>query len=243
MYPSLSEIRRLERDTLRRIAEIGEFGRFGQLQAAASAAAQSINEQRGPVDVHLGFNLDIRLRGDRKSQPFPRRVDIGALVEATPDNKSVGRATYSLLICRYSNPSNSPIVRKVHFDYEPGEFRNPTEPKPSIHLQICGKFSRHHLTAGYQEVRLGGLYPRWEKPRIPLPPTSVALLLNWLLLEFQGDPAAQAVLRSPGWRTWVARAERIVLTPYYRGATRFLESTANGGRRFLQTHLYAMQGD
>lgn len=240
IYPDFAVFRKLEKDTLRRVTEISEFGRLGELQAAASAAEASINEFKGPVDVNLGFTLDIRLRGDRKGKPVSRRLDIGALVEPTLDNKSVRNASYSLLICRYAAAQTSPIVRKVHFDYEPVEFRNPAEPKPSVHMQMCGKFSRHHLSVGYAEARLLGMYPAWEKPRIPLPPTSLALILNWLLLEFQSDPASQSILNSPTWRNWVAAAERKVLLPYFKAATSFLTSTADSKKRFLQTHLYSM---
>jgi hypothetical protein len=110
-------------------------------------------------------------------------------------------------------------------------------------MQVCGKFSQHHLDAGYTEQRLKALYPRWEKPRVPVPPTSLALMLNWLLLEFQSDPASQAVLRSPAWRACVSRAERTVLGPYFAGAHQFLTSTANRNRRFLQAHLYGIESE
>jgi len=213
------------------------------LCAAASAAQASINELKGEVNVHLGFTLDIRLRGDRGSKPVSRRIDVGALVQAAPDNKTVRNASYSLLICRYAEPATSPIVRKMHFDYEPAAYRNVAEPKPSVHMQVCGKFSSDHLKAGYVQRRLAGLYPAWEKPRIPLPPTSLALMLNWLLLEFQNDPASQGILNSPEWRKWVAHAERTMLAPYFRAATNFLEGTADRRKRFLQTHLYGMAVD
>ena len=201
MYPTASELRRLERETLRRVTEIGEFGKLGDLQWAANRAMSSINELTGTVDVNLGFILDIRLRGDRKGKPVPRRIDLGALVVATADNKYVRNASYSLLICRNSQPKSSPVVRKIHFDYEPEAFRNGAEPKPSFHMQI------------------------------------------WLLLEFQADPASQAILRSPSWRKWVAHAERTILLPYFAAAKKFLDSTAHKDRRFLQAHLYGMESE
>jgi hypothetical protein len=243
VFPHFSELRDLERQTLTVIDQMGEFGRIGPLQTAARRASSDFNHIRGPVNFHLGFTLDIRLRGDRGAKPFPRRIDIGVLVQSASDKVHVGNASYSLLICRKADPTTSPIVRKVHFDYESEELRNQGEPKPSVHLQMCGKFSAHHVAAGYSESRLAGMYPSWEKPRIPVPPTSLALLLNWLLLEFQSDAAAQAILRNPTWRNLVAKAERVVLVPYFKGASNFLESTADKGKRFLQTHLYEMQVD
>jgi len=239
----MATIRTLERDTLRQITQISEFGRLGELQAAASAGLAWINDQRGGVDVHLGFSLDIRLRGDRQGKAVARRIDLGALVEVSSDKKTVSNASYSLLICRYADPVSSPIVRKVHFDYESLAVRNHSEPKPMAHLQICGKLSPHHLKAGYSSNRINGLYPAWEKPRFPLPPTSIALLLNWLLLEFQTDPASQGILNSPTWRNLVARAERAMLTKYFSEATRFLTSAGDMQKRFLQTFLYNMSVD
>ncbi len=236
----MDALRELERDTLRRVVEIGEFGRLGQLRSAAHAAYGAFNDHKGPIDVHLGFTLDIRLRGDKRRRVHERRVDVGALVEPTSDNKRVKNASYSLMICRYADPATSPVVRKVHFDFEPEDFRNPAEPKPSSHLQICGKLSPHHMKAGYTDMRIRSHYPSWEKPRIPMAPTSLALLLNWLMLEFQADPTLQAVLRSPAWRSWVAHAERVVLLPYFENATTFLRSAAQRSRRFFQAHLYGI---
>lgn len=243
MYPDLKTIRTLEIDTLRKIMQIGSFSRLGQIQTSAAGAQSAINEFRGGVNVHLGFTLEIRLRGDRRGKPVPRRIDLGALVEAASDNVSVNNASYSLLIARYANPATSPIVRKVHFDYEPIERRNAQEPKPSAHMQLCGKFSPHHLAAGYTEVRLRSLYPAWEKPRIPLPPTSIALMLNWLLLEFQTDPASQAILSDPTWRNCVIRAEQAILKPYFVAGARFLANASSAKQRFLQSHLYELGVD
>lgn len=243
MYPTLADLRSLEKTTLKMFCEIGEFARLGGLQADANAAAAAVNEYKGPINVHLAFTLDIRLRADRKKTQVRRRVDVGALVQPTPDNKSIQNATYSLLICRNAEPTASPIVRKFHIDYEPAKFRNLAEPKPSVHMQFCGNLSPQHLAAGYTELRLQPLYPHFEKPRLPLPPTSLALMVNWLLLEFQSDPASQAVLRNPSWRAHVAKAERTVLAPYYTAATQFLTGAGSAHKGFFQAHLYEMASD
>ena len=238
MYPKLSEIRNLERDTLKAIIEIGAFAKLGEMQNAASAAYKRYNSYNGPIDVHLGFSLDIRLRGDRASKLIPRRVDVGALVLADASNKLVANASYSLVICKEVDPATSAVVRKLHFDYEPISNRNASEPKPSVHMQVCGKLSPHHIAVGYLEHRLSALYPKFEKPRIPLPPTSIALIINWLLLEFQSGSAAQPILKDDRWRKLVSGAERIVLTPYFRDGSDYLSAAKNVGKRFLQSYLY-----
>jgi len=107
-----------------------------------------------------------------------------------------------------------------------------------VHFQVCGELSRHHINAGYNEIRLKALYPHFEKPRIPCQPTSIAILLNWLLLEFQSDATSQAVLKAPRWRKLVAEAERTVLAPYFEKAAAFLRSSGHREQPFLQTHLY-----
>lgn len=243
MYPNARDLRRLEKHTLRCISEIGEFGRIGNLQVLAREAAARIDEDRGTVDVHLGFPLDIRLRSDRHSKPIPRRVDLGALVAVAQDHNSVTNASYSLVICKTADPRRGPILRKLHFDYEPIGGRNPFEPKPTVHMQVCGRLSQHHMTAGYSEVRLQSLYPRFEKPRIPVAPTSIALMLNWLLLEFQSDVGAQAILRAPRWRRLVAEVERQLLSQYYDEAASFLRRTSERRKRFLQSFVYEMTVD
>ncbi len=242
MLPMPRELRKLELETLKAVTEIGGFGRLGELQAAALAAKSRINEYKGPIDVHLGFVLDIRLRADRRRDLVPRRVDIGALVQVDADD-TITNASYGMTICRDRDPARSAVVRKVHFDYQPAAARNESEPKPTVHMQLCGKLSPYHRRAGYVEARLKALYPDFEKPRIPIAPTSIGLMLNWLLLEFQTDTAAEPILRDPRWRAHVAQAERLVLIPYYESATKFLKSTADQNRRFLQTHLYELVGD
>jgi hypothetical protein len=243
MFPKLSALRELECITLRRMCEIPELAKLGELRAAARDASATINPYRGPVNIHLGFRLDIRLRARRKKSEFRRWVGIGAVVEPDEAGDCVRNASYSLIICRNKDPVNSPIVRKFHIDYEPIELRNHADPKPSVHMQWCGTLSTQQIQAGYSPSKLQALYPDFEKPRIPTAPTSVALMLNWLLLEFQDDPASQPVLRSTKWRALVAEAERTVLVPYYHGAAKFFDATGNLGKRFLQTYQYQLTVD
>lgn len=240
MFAKLSDIRDLEHRTLKAITEIPPFAKLNDLVDQAAAALGRFSP-KGAIDFDLGFLLDIRLRGDRHAKLVERRVDLGVLVQPNSTNKDeIGNVSYSLLICKTKEPKTSPILRKAHFDYEPVSNRNHSEPKPSVHMQICGKYSRHHAAAGYEPQRLSALYPEFEKPRIPLPPTSLALLLNWLLLEFQNGSAAQPILKDERWRKLVCDAERTVLIPYFKGGAEYLTSAKNVGRRFLQSFVYEM---
>jgi hypothetical protein len=234
MYPTLPELRALEKDTLQCLSEMGEFARLGQVQQTAKEATQKLRAvDRGAIDVHFNFTLDIRIKGI----PAARRIDLGALVRADTDQKSLTGTTYSVIICTRSTPGG-PILRKFHFDYEPIERRNAAEPKPSVHFQVCGKLSAKHIAEGYKESRIEHLYPHFEKPRVPCQPTSIALLLNWLLLEFQNDSVSQSILKNPRWRKLVANAERTVVKPYFDAGLNFLQSAGNSGKPFLQAFLY-----
>jgi len=87
-----------------------------------------IHEERSGVDVNLGFTLDIRLRGDRKGKPIPRRIDFGALVQPGADKKFVRNASNSLIICRTADPATSPLVRirvRLHHASTLGEIFRP----------------------------------------------------------------------------------------------------------------------
>lgn len=243
MYPTPQQMRALEEAALKRIIHVSGFARISGLQAAASAALTALSNCRIGVDIHLGFTMELRLQDGPKNVPSERRLDIGVLVVASPDGKLVRSASYSLIICKFANCASTPIVRKLHFDFEPIGFRGGADPKPSSHMQLCGTFSAAHLAAGYQESRLHALYPRVEKPRVPTMPTSLALMLNWLLLEFQSTTAAQAILNDPAWRTAVVEAERLVLVPYFESAATFLKQAKHMNDRFLQRCLYQMSHD
>ena len=236
MYPDLPDLRRLERKTLKVLVETSEFGLFKEMQDEARRAR--VDSDYGGVDVHLHFVADVRMRSDAAKTSMMRRIDIGALIESGAPKCGFSRASYSLLIAKGEQPAKSPVLRKVHFDVEPQECRNTGEPKPTVHMQVCGKLSRAHVTAGYTSQRLAGLYPHFEKPRIPCSPTSLALLIDWVMLEFQSDTRLLRASRSARWRALVSEAEQIVLKPYFTHCLQKLsvaaqQSSTSFSRRYL----------
>ena len=238
MYPTPKALRGLEWRTLKTISEMSEFGGFFDLYNTARSYRTLFQEDRGNIDIHVNLLLEIRLRADKKKTLKKRRVDIGALVIASGDDRQIERASYSLTICAKDDPKTSSIVRKIHFDFESVDSRNAIEAKPSVHMQVCGQYSPHHIRAGYRQSVLKQWFPNFEKPRIPSMPMSLAVLLNWLMLEFQTDRTAGAILKHPRWRALVAEAERTTLLPYYEAATKFLTSVGNKGVPFTEHHLY-----
>jgi hypothetical protein len=244
MQPESRALAQLEKDTLKTISEIGKFSDLGPIYDDAKKYYNKIWVENGSVEVHLGLDIKGGLRADKKHVDKSRRLDVSAIVKSVKQGSEFAttHASYSVMLCDGPDPKTSSVLRKFHFDYEAAHTRNNDEPKPTTHLQICGKLSGYHLsTLGYQAEQIEAWHPQFEKPRIPIQPTCIALLLNWIFLEFHTDVAIAAILRNQQWLKLVRKAERQVLLPYFREASCFLEGNANVDRSFLQSHQYEMK--
>ena len=133
-----------------------------------------------------------------------------------------------------------PVLRKIHFDFEPKFLRSNLEPKPSVHVQFGGELLPHWANGnGYCIDQLQALSPWFEKPRIPCLPVCLALLLDWTFLEFSSyDRHAKAVIDHPTWNAHVRDAERLVLALFIDDCQTFLRSPAHQKHRLLHHHLY-----
>lgn len=243
MHPDAKALSLLEKETLQAITHIGTFANLGSISTDASKYVNSgIWLQKGQVDVHLSFEVEAGLRADKGRPKIRRRFDVSALVTSNRANAPVTtNASYSIVLCDGVEPKTSRVLRKFHFDYEAIETRNESEPKPTTHMQICGDFSSYHLgTLGYQTQQISNWYPAFEKPRIPVQPTCLALLLNWIFLEFQSDPEINKILRDPTWKAMVIKAEAQVLLPYFKLANSFFEQEAKRITGFVKSHQYGL---
>lgn len=237
MHPSLRELLNLEQTTLQTIGNMGHFSEFQDIYVKAGRHRSIINANSSSLDFHTSFAMNIRLRADKRNSQANRSLAVGAFIEGDRVQDKILRTSYSFVLSRYDR-TDGPIIRKFHFDYEAAETRNVSEPKPSIHTQICGKLSGHQKALGYKEERLSGLYPGFEKPRLPSLPMSLALLLDWIFLEFQSDPNARKIHSDPTWKNLVSQAEHVVLKPYFLAGAEYFNSTANVGKPFIKSKLY-----
>lgn len=243
MHPDAKALSLLERETLQTITHIGTFAKLGSISSDATKYTNTgIWTQKGQVDAHLSFEVTGGLRSDKGQPARRRRFDISALVTSNKANAPVTtNASYSVVLCDGTDPQTSTVIRKFHFDYEAIETRHGSEPKPTTHMQICGEFSGHHInTLGYQANQIEGWHPAFEKPRIPVQPTSIALLLNWIFLEFQSDPDINAILKDPQWTAIVLKAETQILLPYFQKASEFLEAGLRRATGFTRSHQYGI---
>lgn len=245
MQPEAKALSLLEKETLQTIGQIGTFSKLGTIYSDANKYVHTgVWLEKGQVEAHLAFEIEGGMRSDKGKPKTRRRFDVSVLVRSDRSRELVTtNASYSVVLCDGVDPQNCQVLRKFHFDYESAATRHAGEPKPTTHLQICGDFSSHHLdNIGFQAEQIAAWYPAFEKPRFPVQPTCLALLLNWIFLEFHTDPAVNVILKNQQWSALVRRAEQQVLLPYFRQASRFLEGNANSQLSFVQTHQYQMQG-
>ncbi len=236
---TVRELKELELRTLNAISTQGEFGQLYQLLEAVKRAAGTLKTSRG-FDVSLSFTLPTRLREDSGTGAIERHFHIGGVVLSKGENTPITSLSYSVLIARGGDASSG-IARKFHFDVEAASARNQAEPKPTHHFQICGKLSQQHLQEGYTEEQLEPLLPAMSKPRVPVPPMSLALILNWLFLEFGSEHSVVQALRNTFWQSIVREAERKVLKPYFEEAAQFFRSATNDSKSFISNHLYEIR--
>lgn len=233
---TLSSLKKLDQRALRTIGTDGPFGRLNSLMGAASCA-HIAPKSKAPVDIHLSFTLPTRLREDPGKGVIERDFHVGCCAEAEGNGDTISKLSYSVLIGEEASPSKK-VARKFHFDYEPLLLRNPSEVKPTFHLQMCGELSPHHISNGYCNSDIEHLLPSWSQPRIPAQPMSLALIIDWLLIEFGKETSVQNARISPAWRSVVREAEREILTPYYKSCYEFLTSSASSEESFLTSQLY-----
>lgn len=233
---SFSQLKRLESQAIQAIRTEGPFGRLSSLSGAAKQA-QVIPASRAPINVHLSFTLPTRLREDAGRQAVERPFHVGCYAVPAQRGDEIAQLSYSVLIGQDASPSMS-VARKFHFDFEPVQFRNVSESKPTFHLQMCGELSEHHEMAGYTEEHISHLLPSWSQPRVPTQPMSLALVLNWLFIEFGAEVAVKDARLNPRWRSLVREAEREILKPYYQACFDFLSARANEDESFFARQIY-----
>lgn len=235
---TFSELKRLEGAAIQAICTEGPFGRLGSLTAtAARAHAQIAGPSKAPVNVHLSFTMPTRLREDKGREAVERDFHVGCFASAVEKSDDLAQLSYSVLIGQEAHPSRS-VARKFHFDFEPAALRNSAESKPTFHLQMCGELSSHHAEAGYTDDHISHMLPSWSQPRIPAQPMSLALVMNWLFIEFGREAAVKAARLNPRWCSLVREAERKVLKPYFEACSTFLSSNANDDFSFFSKKIY-----
>jgi len=233
---TFSQLKRLEMSVIDAINTLGEFGQLTSLRSAANQVKIDRHSMM-PIDVNLSFTLPTRIREVSRCEVIDRGFHVGCIAVPVKGKDEISHLSYSVLICQEPFPSTR-VARKFHFDFESVSLRNQSNPKPTYHLQLCGELSQDHERVGFKEEDIEHLIPSWSQPRVPSMPMSLVLVLNWLFIEFGGQPSVKAIRTNPRWRSLVREAERSILGPYFKECCSFLNSTAKNGQSFFGDHLY-----
>jgi len=230
----------LEKRTLTKIATLKPFEVFDNLRLEAQKCRHHLDPNRGCMDFHAILSLKVLEMKPNRKVEILRRFDVAGLIEVSSNRKEVIRSSYQLVIGR--GPTHlKPILRKVHFDFEPvADSRDrKDEPKPTVHMQIGGKLLPQWAEGkGYAANQYHHHYPWFEKPRIPCFPICLALLLDWVFMEFSDSQHVEAVLKDSEWNAHVREAESIVIAPFVGECHNFLNRRETKKLRLLRHHLY-----
>lgn len=206
-FPKVNELKSLELKTLQYLCDckaINEEGGFVNFLSAAkmcySALSARCNLRKSPIDFQSYFDLNIL----KKLQRF----HIGSLIQ-----NNYSQVTYYLAICDFDvNDKSCKILRKFHFDYDNGTVTS-KQSHPRYHFQYAGKKPSGMDDHGdlYETV----LYSPLSEPRFPYTPMSLALLLNYVFIEFKTE-ITNEISEDNKWRELVKTNEIKLLEPYYK---------------------------
>jgi hypothetical protein len=167
-----------------------------------------------------GFNfeshIDVNVAGKKKRVYFGVNVD-----------KATKMVSYDLAIFEL-NEENMICLRKFHFDYTPKDAKRRT-PHPVFHIQYGGKLSPYLCTKfGYNDSHIKHMNPKLSIPRIPHIPMTLALLLNFIFIEFQSEETAKIVGKSD-WQSFIKNNEKVFLYPYFEQCHRIINQPSYKG--------------
>lgn len=139
----------------------------------------------------------------------------------TQDGNCFKSVSYNLTIYE-NNETSSRVLRKFHFDYAPSRI-NYRHPHPVFHLHYGGRLSGELKNMNLVESHL---CQKFDSPRICYYPISLALLINFVLMEFPDEKNKKFLERSE-WRTLIRRNEKLILAPFFKKCHEFFNRKSN----------------
>lgn len=198
---------------------------FPELNAYAhqfySMYAKRLNN-KGNANLSIDFEAKFTLSIEGKN----RTVFIGANL-----GSNFSHVNYMLSFCESSDEENINLIRKFHFDYE---IKTGDTYKPVYHLQYGGKLSPLMLTFKAKEDHI---FSWLSVPRINFVPVNLALLLDFIFVEFKNDVTDQIIERSE-WRDFIKMNEDFLLKDYYRTINRFFVSKEHSSKNLFRDFSY-----
>lgn len=202
-----------EYSTLKFIGEQSDIYEFHQNLCSKSYEVHNqylgLAKKKPNID-RFSFECDFSLIVEGK----PRLVCLESII-----TKDFDEASYCIYI-HESEDLKSSILRKFHFDYAPNETKGD---KPIYHLQYGGKATP---VLQNKEIDCENLKPWLSVPRLNIIPTNIALMIDFILNEFDYSNSYSFLDKSE-WRNLVKTNEDLVLKTYFQNITSFFNSTHN----------------
>lgn len=223
-------LKRLEIRTLRFLSDfkiINEEEGFINFCSAAKICSTALSVKskmiNSPIDFQSYFDLNV-------GNKYKQRIHIGSLIQS-----DYSQVTYYLAICDYNIRGRScTIRRKFHFDYDNGTVTS-KQSRPRYHFQYAGEKPSGMDDHGalYEKV----LYPSLSEPRFPYTPMSLALLLNYVFIEFRTE-ITNKISEDNKWRDLVKTNETKLLKPYYGNCWNLFNGSHSSNRLFTTDYCY-----
>lgn len=193
-YPEPQKVLKCERETLGFLKDDQTVqSHFYELANAADIYYYKTKDSKG-IPFRFESHFDI------STKDWKGYANISS--EIVPqDGNCFKSVSYNLTIYE-KNETSGKILRKFHFDYAPSRI-NHKNPHPVFHLhyggRLFGKLKNMKLTDNH-------LYPGFDGPRLCYYPISLALLINFILMEFP-DEINKKFLEKSEWRKLIRKNE------------------------------------
>lgn len=153
--------------------------------------------------------------------PIAKKASVECFISAdSGEHRRYDILTYSFGLFRFNRNGGNHLIKKFHIDFtcSPNTGRPPLH--PIFHLQSPGKLSPMLKDQGIKDDHLE---PSLSEPRLHCGPTTLILLIDFLLREFGGDRLSPLtkLTRKNEWRRLIRKNEDLVLEPYYNACSGF----------------------
>jgi hypothetical protein len=208
-YPSLGRLLEIEDEFIKRAGTCEALARFPHL-------ISELQSLRGEVEGS-GLNFKSHITFEDYADEYSLLVIIGGLITANEES-SYGQNSYKVLII---DEIRERVLRCVHYDFEPSEYRSEGEIKPSMHLQIGGKiapllsYAQEFTDFDLSEDNFDNTSYSFEKIRVAFYPVTLISILNSIFLEFANLEKVESVVSTQEWKAIVRDLEIELLSGYF----------------------------
>lgn len=218
LYPTPKDLLEMELATIKFLRNDNQVrGDFCDLAVAASRVTLATKRPMKQFPRQLTFGSHMLL-----DEPCGGlRIDIGVKIEVDEAGDEYRNLSYFFAVS-HANAKDGfrKVLRKMHFDHAPYN-PNAHTAHPFSHMQYAGTLPPCMSGAGFTDNSISHMNPRFEGPRIPCAPVSLAILIHLLLREFPDTKGAKLIERLE-WRSRVRSNEKLLLTDFHKACSRRL---------------------